>query len=46
MWISKRKYKEMQDVRKEIEYLSLIVHDIKHDIIELKMVSNKPSIKK
>ena len=41
MWISKKKYKEMQDIRKEIEYLSLIVHDIKHNIIELKMGSKK-----
>ncbi len=46
MWITKKKYKEITDTKKEIDYLSTLIHGIKHDIAELKTGSNRLPVSK
>jgi hypothetical protein len=45
MWISKRKYHQLINLRKEIEYMTVLLQEIRHDISKLKMGSNKPPMK-
>ena len=45
MWLSKKKYKEITDLRTEVEYITTMLHQIKHSINEIKPGSRKPPVK-